>query len=181
MFLYTFYRRYLWLLRVIALFFMGLAVAIIIAFSQINLETLRGNIISVLRDTTNLPVEIDGKISWKFSLRPEIKLSKVRIQNAEWAEDKNLFFAKNIIVRIDLFSLFKKSPAIRNIKIYDATVSLEKDENGENSIVFNNPTLVDKKIDTDKKEPSKYPVDRLPFGGLEIQNLTANIYMMFIQ
>ena len=176
MFLYTFYRRYLWLLRVIALFFMGLVVAVIIALNQINLETLRGNIISALRDATNLPVEIDGKISWKFSLRPEIKLSKVRIQHADWAEDKNLFYAKNIFVRIDLFSLFKKSPAIRNIKIYDATVSLEQDENGEDSIVFNKPFSTDKKTDTDTKEPSKYPVNRLPFGGLEIQNLTANIY-----
>ena len=99
MFLYIFYRRYIWLLRIIALFFMGLIVALGIALHEINLETLRGNILSVLRDTTNLPVEIDGHISWKFSLRPEIELNSVRVANADWAKEKNLFTANKIDVR----------------------------------------------------------------------------------
>ena len=59
-FLYAFYKKHIWLLRIIALFFMGLMVAIGIALSQVNLESLRGNILSVLRDSTNMPVEIDG-------------------------------------------------------------------------------------------------------------------------
>ena len=93
MLLYAFYRRHILVLRIIALFFMGLIVACIIALQQMNLETLRGNILSVLRDATNMPVEIDGKISWKFSLRPQIELNSVRIPNAEWAKNKNLFSA----------------------------------------------------------------------------------------
>ena len=94
MFLYAFYRKHLWTLRIVAMFFMGLLVAVGIALSQINLESLRGNILSVLRDTTNMPIEIDGKISWHFSLRPEIELNDVRIPNADWAKNKNLFTAK---------------------------------------------------------------------------------------
>ena len=93
MFLYVFYKRYLWLLRAIFLSVMGLLVAFGIALHQVNLESLRGNILSVLRDTTNMPVEIDGKISWKFSLRPQIELNNVRIPNAGWAKQKNLFSA----------------------------------------------------------------------------------------
>ena len=105
MFFYVFYRRYLWQLRILALFFMGLIVAFAIALHEINLETLRGNILSVLRDTTNFPIEIDGNISWKFSLRPEIELNSVRVPNADWAKSKNLFAAKKIDVRLDLISL----------------------------------------------------------------------------
>ena len=136
MFLYTFYRKHLWSLRIIAVFFMGLIVAIGIALSQLDLESLRGNILSSLRESTNLPVEIDGKISWHFSLRPEIELNDVRIPNAEWAKNKNLFTAKKIDVRLDLLSLFKSHPAIRRIKIYDAKIAIEKNNKCEDSSSF---------------------------------------------
>ena len=68
---------------------MGLIVAFIIALHQVNLESLRGNILSVLRDATNMPIEIDGKMAWNFSLRPQIELNDVRIPNAKWAKNKN--------------------------------------------------------------------------------------------
>ena len=129
MFFYAFYRKYLWLLRIIAVFFMGLVVAFVVALHNIKLETLRENILSVLRDSTNMPVEIDGKMTWKFSLRPQIELNDIRIPNADWAKQKNLFFAKKIYVRLDLLSLFKSKPVIRNITVRDAKVFLEKKKN----------------------------------------------------
>ena len=125
MFLYAFYRKHLLLLRVIAFFFMGLFVAIGIALYQLDLESLRGNILSALRDNTNMPIEIDGKISWNFSLRPEIELNDVRIPNADWAKNKNMFTAKKIDVRLDLLSLFKSHPVIRYIKVFDAKIAIE--------------------------------------------------------
>lgn len=94
MFWYTFYKRHILLLRFIVLFFVGLIVAFFIALRQVNLESLRGNILSVLRETTNMPIEIDGAMAWNFSLRPQIELNDVRIPNAEWAKNENLFFAK---------------------------------------------------------------------------------------
>ncbi len=176
MFLYAFYRRYLWLLRIIAVFFMGLIVAIGVALCQLDLESLRGNILSALREGTNMPVEIDGKISWRFSLRPEIELNDVRVPNAEWAKNKNLFTAKKIDVRLDLLSLFKSHPVIRRVKVYDAKVFIEKNDKDENSIVFNNSQTPQKVADTDKNIVSKYPVEQLPFGGLDIEKLSVNLY-----
>ena len=176
MFLYTFYRKYLWALRIIAVFFMGLIVAIVIALYQLDLESLRGNILSSLRESTNLPVEIDGKISWHFSLRPEIELNDVRIPNADWAKNKNLFTAKKIDVRLDLLSLFKSHPVIRRIKIYDAKIAIEKNDKDENSIVFNNLQTPQKLPDTDKNIIPKYPVEQLPFGGMDIEKLSVDIY-----
>lgn len=177
MFFYAFYRRHLWLLRGTFLFFMGLFAAIIITLQQMNLESMRGNILPVLREATNMDVEIDGKINWKFSLRPEIELNSIRIPNATWAKEKNLFEAKKIDVRLDLFSLFKKRPVIRNIKVYDAKINIEKNEQNENSIVLNEKSQKSQnQPDTEKSLQEKYPVKPLPFGGLEIQNISANIY-----
>ena len=176
MFLYAFYRKYLWLLRVIALFFMGLIVAIGIVLFRLDLESLPGNILSVLRDSTNMPVEIDGKISWHFSLRPEIELKDVRIPNADWAKNKNMFTAKEIGVRLDLLSLFKSRPVIRRIKVYDAKIVIEKNNKGESSVVFNKPQTPQKQPDTEKNVIEKYPVDQLPFGGMNIENISVNLY-----
>ena len=176
MFLYTFYRKYLWTLRILAVFFMGLIVAIGITLYQIDLESLRGNILSSLRESTNLPVEIDGKISWHFSLRPEIELNDVRIPNADWAKNKNLFTAKKIDVRLDLLSLFKSHPVIRRIKVYDAKIAIEKNDKDENSIVFNNLQTPQKLPDTDKNIIPKYPIEQLPFGGMDIEKLSVDIY-----
>ena len=158
---------------------MGLGVAIIVALHQMNLETLRGNILNGLRDATNMPIEIDGDISWKFSLRPEIELNNVRIPNADWAKNKNLFVADKIDVRLDLFSLFRKKPVIRYIKIVDAKINLEKNAKGKNSVVFNETDNDEvNENESEDKEPEfiKYPFKPLPFSGLEIQKLTVNIY-----
>ena len=176
MFLYVFYKRNLWLLRGIFLFIMGLCIAFIIALHQINLETLRGNILSVLRDVTNMPVEIDGNISWKFSLRPQIELNDVHIPNASWAKQKNLFSANKIDVRLDLISLFSSKPAIRYIWVRDAKIALEKNDNGEISVVYNKNQTPENAPDTEQSNVKKYPVDALPFGGLTIQKISANVY-----
>ena len=157
MFLYVFYKRYLWLLRAMFLSVMGLAVAFGIALHQVNLESLRGNILSVLRDSTNMPVEIDGKISWKFSLRPQIELNDVRIPNADWAKQKNLFSAEKIDVRLDLFSLFSSKPVLRYIRVHDAKITLEKNEKGENSVVDNKSQTPENQPDT-KNNIEKYPI-----------------------
>ena len=178
MFWYVFYKRHLFLLRGIALFFMGLIVAVIVALTQVNLESLRGNILTMLRDATNMPIEIDGNISWRFSLRPEIELNDVRIPNAGWAKHKDMFSAKKIDARLDLLSLFKSHPVVRHIKVYDAKIFIEKNSKGENSVIFNDVQPAQEQSvtqDSTIPEIEKYPVVQFPFGGLEIQNITANI------
>ena len=85
-------------MRIVMLFIVGMVVAFVIALSQVNLETLRGNILSILQNATGMPVEIDGAVSWKFSLRPRIELNQVRIPNADWAKHKYAFSAEKIDV-----------------------------------------------------------------------------------
>lgn len=154
--------------RVLVIFIMGLAVAFIVALSQINLETLRGNVLAVLKDSTGLPVEIDGGVSWKLSLRPQIELNKVRVPNAEWAKHKDAFSAEKIDVTLNLISLFQDRPTIQNVKIYDASVCIEKNDKGKYSISSENAYV-------SGAEKTEYPFEDPGLGGVEVKNLKLDI------
>ncbi len=108
--------------RIVSIFFMGMVVAVVIALSQVNLETLRGDILGILRGATGLDIEIDGAVSWKFSLRPRIELHQVRVRNADWARHEYAFSAETVDVTLDLVSLLRDRPTIKNVKINDASI-----------------------------------------------------------
>ena len=109
-------------LRLFTIIFVALVVALVVALSQVNIDTLRSSVVSVLQDFTGLPVKINGNVSWKLSLRPQIELDDVCVENASWAKNKYAYSAKKIDVRLNLFSLFRSTPTIHNIKLYDVDV-----------------------------------------------------------
>ena len=169
-------NNFLIVLRLLGLFIGGMAVAIFIALNNVNLETLRGSILNIMRDATGLPVEIDGAVSWKFSLRPQIELGDVRVPNATWAREKYGFDAKKIDVTLNLVSLLRNRPTIQNIKVHDAKIALEKNAAGKYSM--EQKTEENDKDTPEEKEsatPSKYPFPAVNMGGIEIYNLNANI------
>ncbi len=162
--------------RIVMLFCMGLVIAFVIAISQVDLESLRGNILSVLQNATGMPVEIDGAVSWKLSLRPRIELNQVRVPNADWAKHKYAFSADKIDVTLNLLSLFQARPTIQNVKIYDATVCFEQNSDGVYSVLsskLSKKTTPDGATST--PAPKKYPFDDPGLGGIEVRNLTAHI------
>lgn len=165
------------ILRVASLFLMGLLVAVVVALSQIDLESLRGNVVNVLRDATGLPIEIDGAVSWKFSLRPQVELNDVRIKNAEWAKHKDAFSAKKIDVSLNLVSLFRDRPTIQKIVIYDAKTCIEKNADGVLSV---RPAKVlythDSVPDKGKAIVEKYPFREVGLGGVEVKKLTMHVF-----
>jgi len=169
-------RIMLWL-RVISLFILGLVVAIIIALSQVSLESLRGHVLAVLRNATGYPVQIDGAVSWKFSLRPHIELNQVRVPNADWAKEKYGFSAKRMDVRLDLVSLLYNRPTIRSVKLYDTKIKIEKNANGELSMQpieqESGDALAPEKNGKDNdKKIELYPVPDSPFGRIEVENFS---------
>lgn len=160
-------------LRVIGLFFVGLVVALVVALGRVNLETLRGNVVAVLRDATGMPVEIDGAVSWKFSLRPRVELNLVRIPNAPWAKEKYAFSAEKIDVRLNLISLFRDRPTIQNVRVYDADVNIEKNSDGRYSL--ERLGRMNGAMTEDVAEVSgKYPFKDAGLGGVEIKRLRVN-------
>lgn len=165
------------ILRVLGLFVMGLAVAVVIALSQVNLETLRGNVVAMLRDATGMPVEIDGAVAWKFSLRPRVELNQVRVLNANWAKHKYAFSAEKIDVTLNLVSLLRNRPTIQNVKVYDATICLEKNSAGKYSVqrIEKDGSTQENVADASVDVPEKYPFKDFGLGGVEIKNLVAHI------
>ena len=127
-------NRFWSILRFVGLIIIGLAVALFVALSRVNLETLRGNILTILRDSTGMPVEIDGAVSWKFSMRPRIELNQVRIANAAWAKNKYAFSAEKIDVRLNLISLFRDRPTIQNVRVHNAEINIERNSSGQYSV-----------------------------------------------
>lgn len=170
-------------LRIIGLFFMGLIIALFVALSQVNLETLRGDVLSILRDATGLPVEIEGAVSWKFSLRPRIELNQVRVLNASWAKEKYAFSAEKIDVRLNLLSLFRDRPTIQNVRIHDAVLNIEKNSDGAYSIEpFKKSDDADLATNTESTDvvntvvQPEYPFEDPGLGGVQVRNLVANIF-----
>lgn len=168
-------NTFLMVFRLIGLFVGGLAVALFVALSQVNLETLRGSILGFLRNATGLPVEIDGAVSWKFSLRPKIELNNVRVKNADWAKSKYAFDADRIDVTLNLVSLLRNHPTVQHISVNDAKVALEKNDKGEYSVLFVEDDEEEKVEEEKNKSQSKYPVKNIGLGAMEINNLSANI------
>ncbi len=160
--------------RILGLFVVGLAVAIAVTLSQINLESIRKSVLTVLTEAVGVPVEIDGAVSWRFSLRPHIELNEVRIANPEWAKAKYAFTAEKIDVSLNLISLFRDRPTIQNVKVYDAKINIEQKADGTYSL----PSLLSKVDGVEKNKPEEqrlFPFKDAGLGGIQIKNLTVNI------
>ena len=160
------------IMRMLCLIVVGLLVALVVALSQVNLETLRSSVISVLQESTGLPVQVDGGVAWRFSLQPRIELNQVSIANPDWAKEKYAYTADRIDVRINLLSLFRDRPTIHNVKMYDVKVNVEQNSDGKYSV----PSFSKKGNATDEEEKiEKYPFKDFGLGGVEIKKLNANI------
>lgn len=163
------------IIRLLALFVSGLVVAFVVTIAQVDMESVRGDVLNVLQDATGMPVEIDGAVSWKLSLRPRIELNQVRIVNADWAKNKYAFSAEKIDVRLNLISLLRDRPTIQNVRIYDAKVNIEKNINGQYSVPMLKNKPVNAGATTVNSNPNKYPFKDAELGGVQVQNLVANI------
>ncbi len=161
--------------RIFSLIVVGLVVALVVALSQINLDTLRGNIVSGLQNATGLPIQVDGSVSWKLSLQPKIEFHKVHVANADWAKNKYAYSAEKIDVRLNLISLFRNRPTIQNVKMYDVNINIEKNKNGDYSVPGFKPKEPVAAQANTVSVPDKYPVKNIGLGAIEIKNINVNI------
>jgi len=167
--------------RIIFLFVMVLAIAIVIAISKMDMNTLRENILGVLRGATGMPVEISGDVSWKLSLRPRVTMRDVSIPNpVRTSKHKNMFQAKSIEVGLDLLSLFTSRPTIQRVNVNDADVFLDKDAKGHYNIFEEkkdddkNTNTADSGVEQEIDKP-EYPFIDPGLGGVTINDLDVNI------
>ncbi len=130
-------KKFLVFARVVFMFFMVLGVAIVIALAKMDMNSLRSNLLGVLRSSTGLPIEITGDVSWKLSLRPRVTMHGVSIPNEANAKHKNLFEADTIEVGLNLISLFSNRPTIQRIRVNDAKIFVDKSANGKYEFIKN--------------------------------------------
>ncbi len=157
-------------LRLSVLFIGGLIVAGYIALSKIDIETLRGNVVSVMRNTTGLPIEIAGDVKWQFSLRPRVVMNDVSIKNADWAKNPYGVKIDQMYVSLDLFSLFSGQPTISKVRLINPHVFLEEDDKGQYSMVQKLPEKKEDPID------KSYPFDiDFGFSILELENPNISV------
>ena len=161
------------IVRMFTLIVVGLVVALVVALSQVNLETLRSSMISVLQESTGLPIQVEGGVAWRFSLQPRIELNQVYIANPEWAKSKYAYVADRVDVRVNLLSLFRDKPTIQNIKMYDVRIDVEQNSDGDYSLPIFGKKITD--TSTENKKIEKYPFKDFGLGGVEIKKLNANI------
>jgi hypothetical protein len=121
-------------LRIACMFFAGLFVAAVIAAHQTDANSLKSNIVASLEQAAGLPVEINGEMSWKLSLRPRIILNDVRIRNADWAKHKYAVQIPQMLVQINLISLLRDSATIQSVKMIRPVVNIEQNANGDLSV-----------------------------------------------
>lgn len=165
--------------RIIFLFIMVMVIALVVAISKMDRDTLRENILGVLRGTTGMPIEISGDVSWKLSLRPRVTMRDVSIPNpVKSSKNKDMFHAKSIEVGLDLLSLFTGRPTIQRVYLNDANVFLDKNANGKYS-VFEEEKNLDKTADTAdsdvQNEQPEYPFMDPGLGSVTINGLNVNV------
>ena len=117
-----FHRRRIFfkVMRVIFSFFVGLVIAVFIAISQINLETIQKKLIKTLEES-GLNLKVKGKTSWKFSLKPKLELRNINISFYK----VNIINLKKIEVSLNLISLLQNKTIIQNISISDGDIYLD--------------------------------------------------------
>ncbi|MCL1902742.1 MAG: AsmA family protein [Alphaproteobacteria bacterium] len=158
-------QLFIFIVRACVLFFGILSVSLIIALTQVDLETLRQDITASMRATTGMPVEIRGAVSWKFSLRPRVTLKDVVIPNAEWARNENGVQIDEVIATLDLISVFRNRPVIQNVRMIGMRVFLEQNSAGAWSIALDQSAL------SREPEPGAIPYDiDIGLESLELVN-----------
>ena len=165
-------KKFMVFARVVFLFITALIIAVIVSLSQIDMNNLRDTVVGVLRDSTGLPVEINGDISWRLSLRPQVTLRNIAVPNKSGAKHKNLIEVDTIGVRLDLISLFRSRPTIQRIRANDIKVYMDKDAKGKYVVPW------EEKVDTEDSEtiPNSDIMPEYPFvdpglGGLDVNKL----------
>lgn len=161
-------KKFLVLARAIFLFFAVALVAVVVALAQIDINGLRKSLLGVLRSSTGLPIEINGEVSWKLSLRPIVTMKQVTV--GEQGQDKNAFRADTVEVTLNLMSLFLNRPTIQRVSIKNAQLDISKNEQGK-YFFQDSPN----KEEPDNKDRPDYPFTEPGLGRLTITDLVVNV------
>ncbi len=84
----------------------------------------------LLADAFDRPVHFDGTFSLDLGLEPTLVVTEVWIENAPWAENKEMARVERAEIQIALRPLFAGIVWIRRLVVQDLTLDLERDPDG---------------------------------------------------
>ena len=126
-------------LKVVLISFFCLVLLVVVggyvALTQIDFNNYKTHIEKIVQDATGRKLNI-GYIKVKPSFSPAVTLENVEFSNVDWAEEKNMFVAKNVDLGLALIPLLKKDIVVDMFAIKDGVVNLEEGEGGKNNWTF---------------------------------------------
>jgi len=101
------------------------------ALSSIDVESYRGEIIQAAEDATGRKVKITGPIKLKISLTPAVVIEGVNMSNAPWAKDPRMVSIGRAEAEVDLIPAIFGAITVNRLVVHDATINLERRDNGK--------------------------------------------------
>lgn len=141
------------------------AVAVAILVAVFDWNWLRGPIADRASAATGRDVSIDGEIDGELSLKPLVRITGIRVENAEWAKShaQDMAEIERIEFRVDLLELLTGELVLPEVSIDKAKVFLRKKEDeGTPNWQFGTPSKEKSGDGAMPDERSEFPViDRL--------------------
>src|ERR1700741_1671083 len=107
-----------------------------IAVAAFEWNWLRGPVASYLSVKLDRQGRIGGDLHVTLSKQPLITAEFVSIGNAPWASDPVMARARQVAVRLDLWSLLKAPVALPEVTLVEPQVQLERKANGAANWIF---------------------------------------------
>ena len=107
-----------------------------IAVAAFEWNWLRGPVAGYLSVKLDRQVKIDGDLHVKLSKQPLITAEFVSLGNAPWASDPVMARARQVEVRLDLWSLLKVPVALPEVTLVEPQVQLERKADGAANWIF---------------------------------------------
>ena len=99
-------------------------------------NVFRGQIESGASAAFGRPFHIDGEIGLERSLRPQIILREISIDNPDWAAGAHLARADHVAVRVALLPLLRGKLQVMDVTFTDTEINIEHGPGGANNYSF---------------------------------------------
>lgn len=108
-----------------------LAVAVTVAVSTVDVNTLIGPVRDRVKALTGRDLAVQGGAHLALSLTPRLVLDDVTLSNAPWGTAKDLLTARHLELEVALLPLLSRRIELVQLALVDPVISLETDAKGQ--------------------------------------------------
>ncbi len=142
---------------------------IILLIAVMNLNWTREIITEKISDHVHRKLTINGDVSIQWSLKPNIKIEYIQLENAAWSNEPSMLELAVLDVRVDLIELLKGKIILPEIVLTQPHIVLEKSSVGEANWEL--------QTESDSSSRLEFPIVerlRIEDGRLVYRDLSAN-------